>query len=65
VNEVLIHEGILWADKTGLKCFDFEGSMIPAVESFYRQFGGKLQPYHLIWKKSRKRKLRKLKQQFS
>ena len=65
VNEELIHEGILWADKTGLKCFDFEGSMVPSIESFYRQFGGKLTPYNLIWKGSKKKKLRQLKQRFT
>jgi hypothetical protein len=28
--------------------FDFEGSAIPAVERFFRKFGGTLTPYHCI-----------------
>ena len=28
--------------------FDFEGSAIPAVERFFRKFGGTLTPYHSI-----------------
>ena len=28
--------------------FDFEGSPIPAVEQFFRKFGGTLTPYHCI-----------------
>ena len=33
------------------KCnyFDFEGSMLPGVEPFYRRFGGELTPYYRIW----------------
>ncbi len=33
------------------KCnyFDFEGSMLPGVEPFYRRFGGELTPYYKIW----------------
>lgn len=30
--------------------FDFEGSIIPSIESFYRGYGGKLTPYYRIWK---------------
>lgn len=29
--------------------FDFEGSMLPGVEQFYRRFGGELVPYYRIW----------------
>ena len=29
---------------------DFEGSMIPGVERFFRKFGGALKPYHHIWR---------------
>ena len=32
------------------KTFDFEGSMIPGVEQFFRSFGGKLTPYYQITK---------------
>ncbi len=28
--------------------FDFEGSMIPAVEQFFRKFGGRLTPYYSV-----------------
>ena len=33
------------------KCeyYDFEGSMLPGVEQFYRRFGGELTPYMRIW----------------
>ncbi len=32
--------------------FDFEGSMVPAVEQFFRKFGGKLTPYYSVaWAK--------------
>ncbi|MCB0587590.1 MAG: GNAT family N-acetyltransferase [Phaeodactylibacter sp.] len=30
--------------------FDFEGSMLPGVESFFRQFGGQQAPYFRVWK---------------
>lgn len=30
--------------------FDFEGSMLPGVEKFFRSFGGKQTPYHRIYK---------------
>jgi hypothetical protein len=30
--------------------FDFEGSMIPSIEAFYRKFGGVFMPYYRIWK---------------
>ena len=32
--------------------FDFEGSMIPAIETFYRKFGGDYRPYLNIYKSS-------------
>ena len=32
----------------GLAQFDFEGSMVPAVEQFFRKFGGQLVPYQSI-----------------
>ncbi len=36
------------AQKRGLKTFDFEGSMLPEVEKFFRGFGGDLVPYYTI-----------------
>ncbi len=36
----------------GLNCFDFEGSMIPAIETYFRKFGGELTPYYTVnWMK--------------
>jgi hypothetical protein len=61
-NELLVFEGLKWATEQGLQCFDFEGSMVPNIESFYRQFGGILTPYHKIWMESNQRSLRNLKQ---
>lgn len=48
-NSFLIHQVIenLSDDCTQ---FDFEGSMIPGIEKFYRGFGGQLTPYFQIWK---------------
>lgn len=46
-----IFESIQYASRfLGLEAFDFEGSMIPTVERFFRKFGGKPQPYYeLRW----------------
>lgn len=35
-------------EKLGLKEFDFEGSMLPQIELFFRKFGGKLVPYYSV-----------------
>lgn len=45
---VAIRGAILLAKEKGFTMFDFEGSMIPEVESFFRQFGGKLTPLYSI-----------------
>ncbi len=45
----LIWRAILDAGKEG-KDFDFEGSMLPGVEKFFRSFGGIQMPYHQISK---------------
>lgn len=50
-NERLIYQAVCDASKN-VKYFDFEGSMIPGVESYYRQFGGQLTPYFRIYKPS-------------
>lgn len=34
--------------KLGLPEFDFEGSAIPAVEQFFRKFGGTLTPHYTV-----------------
>lgn len=52
-NELLLYEGIRLA-KEQSDWFDFEGSMITEIESFYRQFGGDYRPYMTIYKTSTK-----------
>jgi len=46
----VLHELISAYQKRGLQTFDFEGSMIPAVENFFRSFGGQQVPYYVIAK---------------
>jgi lipid II:glycine glycyltransferase (peptidoglycan interpeptide bridge formation enzyme) len=41
-------EAIKYSKEIGLKYFDFEGSMIPQIEKYFRGFGGKLIPYYRI-----------------
>jgi len=41
-------EAIKFAKKIGLKYFDFEGSMVPQIERYFRGFGGKLTPCYRI-----------------
>lgn len=36
------------AKDLGLQTFDFEGSMLPEVESYFRGFGGTLVPYYTV-----------------
>jgi len=36
------------AQQIGLKRFDFEGSVIPAIERYFRGFGGQLIPYFTV-----------------
>ncbi len=43
---------ILYAKRKGIKTFDFEGSMLPEVEKYFREFGGALIPYYTIQKAS-------------
>ncbi|MEZ4907354.1 MAG: GNAT family N-acetyltransferase [Saprospiraceae bacterium] len=47
-----MYNSILHAKELGLHYFDFEGSMIPEVEQFYRSFGGELIPYYAIKKEN-------------
>lgn len=47
-----VYNSILHAKKSGKSIFDFEGSMLPEVESYFRSFGPKLIPYygfHKAW----------------
>jgi Acetyltransferase (GNAT) domain len=41
-------EAIRHAKEKGLRYFDFEGSMIPQIETYFRGFGGRLTPYYRI-----------------
>lgn len=41
---------ILFAKKAGINTFDFEGSMLPEVERYFREFGGQLTPYYTLQK---------------
>lgn len=43
---------ILESKKRGVSVFDFEGSMLPGIEQFFRSFGGELVPYYRIKKAS-------------
>lgn len=48
---LLIWEAIRYASEVlGLACFDFEGSMLPAVERVRVQFGAVQTPYFFVWK---------------
>ena len=48
---LLIWEAIKYASEVlGLACFDFEGSMLPAVERIRVQFGAEQTPYSFVWK---------------
>ena len=57
VIRLLIWEAICMAKAMGLQIFDFEGSMDPGIEAFFRRFGGARKYYlycihhrSLIWK---------------
>ncbi len=41
-----LFEAITHAQDLGLKTFDFEGSVIPPIETYFRGFGGQLVPYY-------------------
>ncbi|MBI5102983.1 MAG: GNAT family N-acetyltransferase [Nitrospirae bacterium] len=43
---------INYAKEAGLRYFDFEGSMSPQIERYFRGFGGQLTPYYQIAKTS-------------
>ncbi len=48
VGPLAIHGAIELAKSLGYKTFDFEGSMLPEVEQFFRQFGGVITPLYSI-----------------
>ncbi|MDD5326972.1 MAG: GNAT family N-acetyltransferase [Phycisphaerae bacterium] len=43
-----VWEAIKYAQQLGLSYFDFEGSMVPQIERYFRGFGGKLTPCYSI-----------------
>jgi len=45
---ISILTAIKHSKKLNIPIFDFEGSMIPEVEKYFRGFGGKLTPYYTI-----------------
>jgi len=45
-----IWEAIKYSKKLDLKYFDFEGSIVPQIERYFRGFGGILTPYYRISK---------------
>lgn len=53
-TSLLMWHQILSAKAAGCRYFNFEGSVIPAVEQFLRGFGGSLQSVHRIHKTSSK-----------
>ena len=42
---IAMWEAIKHSKNIGLKYFDFEGSMVPQIERYFRNFGGNLTPY--------------------
>lgn len=46
----LIWFAIKTAKAAGMRVFDFEGSMLPDVERYFRKFGGELIPYYSVSK---------------
>ena len=51
-SSLALYRLILESKKRGSEVFDFEGSMIPEIERFFRSFGGALTPYYKIRKAS-------------
>lgn len=49
VQELVLWEGIKFA-ATVSAVFDFEGSMIPGIERFFRGFGGTPKVYYRVWR---------------
>jgi len=48
VNNLLVQRSIEKAQDLGCRVFDFEGSMLPGVEKFFRSFGPDLVPYYTV-----------------
>lgn len=43
-----VMEAIRHSQELGLRTFDFEGSVMPPIERFFRGFGGRLTPYFTV-----------------
>lgn len=43
-----LYESILHARERGCQVFDFEGSVIPSIEKYFRGFGGALHPTYVV-----------------
>jgi len=43
-----LFQSILFANEIGKSIFDFEGSMLPKVERYFRDFGADLTPYYSV-----------------
>jgi hypothetical protein len=48
-NTLLYWEAIRLASEVS-RVFDFEGSMLPPIEHYFRGFGGRQTPYFCVWK---------------
>lgn len=48
VQPVLLDRSMAAMREKGKQVYDFEGSMIPGVERFFRSFGGELVPYYAV-----------------
>lgn len=47
-GSLCLFESILFAKKLGQQIFDFEGSVVPEIEEYFRSFGGELTPYYSV-----------------
>ncbi len=44
----LVWNAIKFSKEKGLNVFDFEGSDVPSIEQYFRQFGGEITPVYII-----------------
>ncbi|MEM6320194.1 MAG: GNAT family N-acetyltransferase [Bacteroidota bacterium] len=58
-NEWLIYHCLQRAANQS-QCFDFEGSMLPEVASFYRKFGGEMRPYLQVYRPSFRAEMKRM-----
>lgn len=48
VQPILLDRSMVAMKESGKAVYDFEGSMLPGVERFFRSFGGEIHPYFAI-----------------